>query len=450
MRRGLTGAFALAASAALLLAGCGGAGGGTQSGQSGDGAQSAAVNEDGTVNNPEAVETDPNKLVFWSLFSGGDGEFMDQIVDEYNATNPPKQVQSVMLVWADYYTKLATAVAAGRGPDIGVSHISKLPELVAKGAVEPLDEYTEKAGTDWANFPKNSMEGITFDDQHYAIPLDTHAELLYSNLDILKEAGVPVDADGKVSVKSADEFTGILDKIKASVGSDVSPLSLTQNGDDPYRVWWATYFQMGGTPIVSADGESITMDKAIATKAAEWVNSLYKKGYILPGIADQQKLFQEGKGGLAFAGTWAVGAYEQTEDLKFSPQPFPSLFNGSEAGWADSHVLIIPTKKDRTPEETQAAVDFINYVASKGATTWAKSGQIPANSTVTEDPAFLKLPFRSNYISAKETAVLPPKSEYFGALKSVMIENLDGIWAGQTDEKSAIDNMFSEMEGELG
>lgn len=31
--------------------------------------EEADVNEDGTVNNPEAVKVDENKLVFWSLFS---------------------------------------------------------------------------------------------------------------------------------------------------------------------------------------------------------------------------------------------------------------------------------------------------------------------------------------------------------------------------------------------
>lgn len=76
--------------------------------------EDADVNEDGTVNNPEAVKVDENKLVFWSLFSGGDGEYMDKIISDYNATDPDKQVQSIMLVWGDYYTKLQTAVAAGK------------------------------------------------------------------------------------------------------------------------------------------------------------------------------------------------------------------------------------------------------------------------------------------------------------------------------------------------
>ncbi len=43
---------------------------------------------------------------------------MSKMIEDYNGTSPTKQVQSIMLVWADYYTKLQTAVAADKGPDI--------------------------------------------------------------------------------------------------------------------------------------------------------------------------------------------------------------------------------------------------------------------------------------------------------------------------------------------
>ena len=123
---------------------------------------------------------DENKLVFWSLFSGGDGGFMDEIIADYNSKGPSKEVQSIMLVWADYYTKLQTAVAAGKGPDIGVSHVSKLPELVDQGVVEPIDSYLEQMGFDMSSvYASNSIDSVTFDGQIYAIPLDTHAEILY-------------------------------------------------------------------------------------------------------------------------------------------------------------------------------------------------------------------------------------------------------------------------------
>ena len=83
--------------------------------------------------------------------------------------------------------------------------------------------------------------------------------------------------------------------------------------DDPYRVWWATYYQLGGTPIVNDDGTEVTLDKDKAVEAAEFVKSLYDDGYVATGIDDHQKLFQSGKAGFLFGGTWAVGVMESTD-----------------------------------------------------------------------------------------------------------------------------------------
>ena len=438
----------------------GGAGAQTPSGEvstaAGETEQAAAgetaqpdVNEDGTVNNPESVEVDANKLVFWSLFSGGDGEFMDKVIADYNAGNPTKQVQSIMLVWGDYYTKLQTAVAAKKGPDIGVSHASKLPELVDQGVAEPLGAYLDELGIDMsAMYTQNSIDSVTFDGEIYAIPLDTHAEVLYYNTDILEKAGVALNAEGTLDIGSKDEFLAILDKCKAVMGDGESVIACTNNGDDPYRLWWATYFQMGGTPLVSEDGTAVTLDKNIAAEAASFVKSLFDEGYILPGIDDHQKLFQGGKAAFVTAGTWAVGAFEKTDGLNFGVQTWPKLFD-NDSCWADSHTLILPVKADRSAEDTKAAVEFIVAASTQGGLTWAQSGQIPSSNEVRESEAYKEMPYRMNYASALDTAVMPSKSPSFYAMKAGMIDSLDTFWTGTADVNAAIDALYSELESNL-
>ena len=46
-------------------------------------------------------------------------------------------------------------------------------------------------------------------------------------------------------------------------------------------------------------------------------------GYVATGIDDHQKLFQSGKAGFLFGGTWAVGVMESTDGLNFNVQSFP-------------------------------------------------------------------------------------------------------------------------------
>ncbi|MCI9013638.1 MAG: extracellular solute-binding protein [Lachnospiraceae bacterium] len=409
----------------------------------------ADVNEDGTVNNPEAVQVDENKLVFWSLFSGGDGGFMDEIIADYNSKGPSREVQSIMLVWADYYTKLQTAVAAGKGPDIGVSHVSKLPELVDQGVVEPIDSYLEQMEFDMSSvYASNSIDSVTFDGQIYAIPLDTHAEILYYNTDILERAGVALNADGQLDINSWDEFKAIMDQCKAVLEDGETTLSMTNAGDDPYRIWWATYFQMGGTPLVNDDGTEVTLDMDIAKKAAETVKSLFEDGYIIEGIDDHQQLFQSGKAAFATCGTWATGAFEKTENLNFGAQAWPKLFD-NDSCWADSHTMILPVNPDRTEEETLAAVEFLVGVSGDGGAIWAGSGQIPSNMSVLESDEYLSMPYRSSYKSALQTAVLPSKNPHFYAMKDGIIENLNTYWTNVADVDTAIQGLYDELESNL-
>jgi multiple sugar transport system substrate-binding protein len=406
------------------------------------------VNDDGTVNNPEAVAVDPNKLVFWSLFSGGDGAWMDRIVANYNGTKPTKEVQSIMLVWADYYTKFGTAVAARRGPDIGISHISRLPELVEQGMVIPIDTYAQKAGVNWNDFAPAMVEGISFDGKKYAMPLDTHAEIMYINADKLSAAGVSM-TNKQISVSNAAEFKAILDKIKPTLASGESVIALTQNGDDPYRCWWATYFQMGGTPLVSADGKQVTMDRDIAIKAADYIRSFWTDGYILPGIEDHGRFFQSGRAAMVWIGTWSTGFLSETPGLNFGAQPFPRLYGTNDACWADAHVFVIPTKQSRNEANTQAAVDFTAWAVTKGGPTWAESGQIPSNLPVQTSPAFTALPYRADYARAASTAVLPSKDVHFGAMKDAIITNLDLVWIGQTSSADAVANIYDAIASAL-
>jgi multiple sugar transport system substrate-binding protein len=430
----------------LLFVGCRRQGEASQSvaPQSGDAAPAVSVNEDGTVNNPEEVVVDPNKLVFWSLFAGGDGAWMDKIITDYNATSPARQVQAVMLVWADYYTKFGTAVAARRGPDLGVSHISRLPELVEQGMVIAVDDYATKAGVNWSDFAPAMVEGISFDGKKYAIPLDTHAEIMYVNLDKFEAAGIPL-TNNQLSIANVGEFKAILDKIKPTLQSGETVIALNQEGDDPYRIWWATYFQMGGTPLVDDAGTQVTLDQAIATRAADYIKSLWTDGYSLPGITDQQRFFQDGHAAISYCGTWATGVFSETAGLNFIAQPYPRLYGTNDACWADAHVFTIPAKQSRNAANTQAAVNFAFWAASKGGATWAQSGQIPSHIPVQSSPAFTALPYRSGYSRAASTAVLPSKNVIFGAIKDAIIQNLNTIWADQKTSTQAIQDIISEM-----
>ena len=107
MKRKVVATLLSACMAASLMAGCGQSSGSTaasggasaQTGTAGTSESASGdpldADGDGAVDNPEDVVVDENKLVLWSLFAGGDGEYFDSLIEDYNSKDPPKQVQSI-------------------------------------------------------------------------------------------------------------------------------------------------------------------------------------------------------------------------------------------------------------------------------------------------------------------------------------------------------------------
>ncbi|MFU0799041.1 MAG: Multiple sugar transport system substrate-binding protein [Xylanivirga thermophila] len=384
-------------------------------------------------------------LDYWTLFSGGDGEFMQSMVDDWNKENPDVQVKNLKLEWGEYYTKLMTSIAANKGPDIGISHSTKLPELVNEGVVASLDEYAKNSGVEWADFNETILNSVKIDGKYYAIPLDVHPQVLFYNKKICKEAGVLDENDNLKIEDGWDNFVNLLTDLKGKLPNDVAPFSFSTTGDDPYRWWWLMYFQMGGSPLISEDGKSVTMNVDKAIEAAEKLKSLYYEHEVIPlNIEDFYKHFQSGQGAIFSSGVWCTGNFEQMKDFEFGVRPIPQFFD-KPADWGDSHTLILCQKSKMDVTRAESAVKFMNFIADSGM-TWSNAGHVPAKETVIESEEFKKLPYRNDYVKVANTVVYPTHSTKNWPIKDVIIRNLDTIWTNNAAPQEAIDKMIKEIE----
>ena len=81
---------------------------------------------------------------------------------------------------------------------------------------------------------------------------------MYYNTSLLEEAGVTEEE--LLNVKDMEGFKDILKRCKEKLPAEISPLGLTQSGDDPFRTWYAIYFQMGGKDFINAEGKNPEFD----------------------------------------------------------------------------------------------------------------------------------------------------------------------------------------------
>ncbi|WP_246470203.1 ABC transporter substrate-binding protein [Cohnella nanjingensis] len=442
--------LASALSLTMMLSACSGGNGGNggndgNKGDEGSASPSSSASASASASASGAVSDDPTggkkvDLSFWTLFSGGDGDNMQAMIDQFNKTHPNIQVKNTKLEWGEYYTKLITAVGNGNGPDVGISHTSRLPDLIDQGVVSGLDEVASATGVDWNSFNPNLLNATVVDGVHYAVPIDTHPFIMYYNKKLLKDAGL-LGEDGKpVLEQSADGFVKFLTALKDKLPKNVTPFALSNSNDDPYRLWWALYSQLGGNDVIADDLKTAALDADKGAKAAQYIQDLYTNGYIKKNDPDFYKNFQSGTAAIMMTGVWATGTWESTKGLEFGAMPIPKIYD-QEATWGDSHTIILPVTKKEDETKRKAAIVFANYLADNGA-IWAKAGHIPSKPSVIESAEFKALPNRSDYASVAGTVKFSkPSTKNWQLRDNVSFKFLNEVWAGKMTPADAMAKM---------
>lgn len=391
------------------------------------------------------------EVVMWNLFAGGDAEYMQAIVDKFNDSQNDIFVNNVMQEFDEYYTKLLTSIAAGKGPDLAIAHSHVLPELVNEGLLMELDDYASKVDMDFADFNQNILDVTVYDDKHYAVPIDTHPQIMYINNELVGDAGLLND-DGSVQMEETPEgFVKFLTTLKEELPEGKIPFAFSSAGEDPYRIWWALYTQMGGEQLLSDDLENpdYVLDTEKAIKAANYLKDLYHKHKVIPlNLADFYSDFQSGNAAVMSTGVWATGIWETTEGLDFTAMPFPNMYE-QDGAWANSHTFILPYYSDADEEKQQAAVEFMNFATDNGI-MWAEAGHIPAKDTVVQSDEFKEMPYRSEYAEVANYVNFADRTIYARGVQDIVVRNLDLIWSNKVTAEEAFATIEKEVTELIG
>ena len=378
----------------------------------------------------EEESSGPVTLSYWTLFGGGDGENMDAIIAAFNESQDDSRVEALLLEWAEYYTKLETGISAGKAPDIGISHVSRLPEMIEQGLVEAIPtELSDTANIEWNNFNQNIIESTIYEGVHYAVPIDTHPNVLYYNKDLLSQAGL-LDTQGKPDLGNGKEgFLNALETLRQSLPEGTFALSVP--GDAGASRWYyGMYKQLGGGDFVDETGQ-YQFNKTMASEALALYQDMFRNGYS-PEALDGEgytRLFQRGEAALMYNGVWTTALLSRTDGLNFAAVPVPTIFE-IPGGWGDSHSLILPIS-DKPDESRQIeALKFMNYVAASGD-IWAQAGHIPAYTPATKTELFTSLPYVKQYMEAADRVFFEPYHPKNWSIRNILGEETSALFVGQ-------------------
>ncbi|MEU4575179.1 MULTISPECIES: extracellular solute-binding protein [Nonomuraea] len=220
----------------VLTAGCGGAGGG--SGDSGP--------ESGT-------------LTVWMMTGGpGDSEIIEQAKAAFAKKQPGIDVKVEIQQWDSIATKITTALASGKGPDVVEMGNTQTPLQSYSGAL--LDLTADKAGfEESATWLDGLAQPSTHQGKLYATPLYGGTKVVLYNKDLFAEAGI-------------DEPPATIEELKSACETLAEKNSATKNFSGfymPGQYWFAgAPFVFGkGGDVATRDGD--TWKGAMSTPQAQ-------------------------------------------------------------------------------------------------------------------------------------------------------------------------------------
>jgi len=339
----------------MVLSGCGGG-----SGAGGPAAEGAGEFSD-TYDGPDVT------LSYWNGFTGGDGPFMQDLVDQFMEEHDNIKIESNTIQWADFYQRVPAAVQAGEGPDVGAMHLDQLATHAARNIIVPLDDLAEGIGLSEDDFTPEIWNAGIYNDQRYGIPLDVHSLAMYYNPEHFEQAGITEAPTDEAS------FMEALDKLKAA-GFD-TPFWMPTLWPS-HLIYLSLMWQQGQEPY-GEDGTEAAYDSDAGVAALEWQRSIVEQGYSPPNVAidSQYAAFKNGETSITWDGIWQINDLE-SNGVPYELAPLPTIFD-EQAQWANSHHFFISRQGAEDENKSAAAQVFIAWMSEHSA-DWAGSAMIPA------------------------------------------------------------------------
>jgi multiple sugar transport system substrate-binding protein len=320
MKRSLIAAVGIAAASALVLGGC----------------------------STEPAEPEGPVTITYSNFisAGGNEENLAVIVDAFEAENPNITVEVTTLPYGDYFTALQTDLAAGTIADVVDSNYDFFPQLVAAGALAPLEVSNPES------YRESLIEAYSDGGVSYGLPSSFSAVVLYYNADLFDQAGLDyptADWTWEDEQAAAEAIAALGDGIWGSH----QPVSFYE--------FYKT-LEQNGESFLTDDGTAVAFNTPGGIEAAKWLTE--KSGTVMPTIEQGQgtpdfdtNLFVEGKLGMMHTGIWVFGA---VADVPFTWDIAVEPGNTQQASAVFSNAVGVSANS----ENIEAATLFAEFLTS--------------------------------------------------------------------------------------
>jgi multiple sugar transport system substrate-binding protein len=302
-----------------------------------------------------ATRRDDRHLRFWAM--GREGEVAAQLVGEFERENAGLRVRVEQLPWSAAHEKLLTAFAGDATPDVAQVGNTWLPELVALGALEPLDPWIRGSPrVDLRDYDAGILDTNVIAGGPYGVPWYVDTRLLFYRRDLLAQAGFDAPP------RDWGEWVDMLVAVKQRVGPDRYALILPLNEYEPMVALWLQQ----GEPLLRDGGRRGNFRSDGFQRTLRFYLSMYERRLAPPiaqtEIANLWNEFARGYFTFYVSGPWQLGEFRRRLPPELQPAwttaplPGPKGPGASIAGGASLAVF------RRSPRKAQAwrLVEFLS------------------------------------------------------------------------------------------
>lgn len=352
----------------MLLAGCGGGAAST--------AQNTATAGSGNQQTTQqsSVSSDSGKKVSLNFYYWDENQKpgMDKIVEEFQKANANITINSTIIPWAQYWTKLQTSLPSGNGPDIFWLNADHATEYYPAGLILDIQDKIDRDKVDLSVYPDGLKKLYTSNGKLFGIPKDYDTIGLFYNKELFDKAGVKYPDD----TWTWDNAQDVAQKLTVKGGDG----SIQQYGFGIYSSGQTGTFNFiiqNGGKVFNDDRTQATLNSPENNEAIQFLADLMFKYKVSPTAAEQKetsldKLFESGKLAMLTDGSWMVPPYSQALGDKVNVAPLPKK---KQQGNVLHGLSFVISSKTKYPEE---AWKFLKYTATKEAGEAQAGVVIPA------------------------------------------------------------------------
>lgn len=385
-----------------------------------------ATDKSVTVKFSEDWIKNPTQITFWHAMQAALGQALTKLIDEFNATHPRyKIVQTAIANYSSLQQKTTAALASGQPPVITQAYENWVANYMLGNFLTPMEKFVKdpSMGLSQADindfFPIMWKDGYMPDGKMWMMPFNKSVLVMYYNVDMLKEAGF------NHPPKTWDEFATM---VKALTKPDGSQWGASVGGD--VDLWYSMVHAWGGK-VLTDDFRNVLFDKdPNALKAVEFMNDLYKNGYIhFTTGYNYQTDFGNKKCGFVFASVASYTYINQAVAGKFkwAQAPIPAGPKGQYTVMYGTNVVIFGEKY--APEVKRGAWEFVKWFDAPYQTArWSiDTGYLPVRQSALNLPVFKQFlsdhPERkAGFDSLNFALVQPPTKEWNQARSDIGAE----------------------------